>query len=601
MVSAGRNMIIPLFPRQTLALARARPMIAAVRRRGRCDHARTMRPSNGPQTRLWCVRNTALGARNRNLASIIFTMSSPSLAAFEQEIGAHLGRGDLAAAASAAQACRDAFPAASAGWLMGSIIALFSGDPRTALGLIEVALGTRPTHPQCLLQKAECLLALGERSTALDIAEVAAAHSEGVPESLEAVGEFMIQAGEQRRALAQLDRALTVMRGDPEMRARVLANRALAHQHLGDLELAERDYEAMLAIHPIVPSAFRGLAELRRQTPERNWIPQMKHALERLPSGSDHAALVHFALAKSYDDLGDYRSSWEHLTAGNRIERTFIRYDVAVDRELMRALEELFTADEARAEDGAQESPIFILGLPRSGSTLIERVLSNHPQVHQGGELGAVTDSIISLTGSASGEGIGPRDLAARMAALRARALAAQYLARTRAFRPEGMRWTDKQLSNFVYCPLLLRAFPRARIVHVTRHPLAVCYGIYRKRFNGTYPFAYDLDEIADFYVAYRRLMQHYQRILPDRILELPYEHLVASFEPSVQRLLDFVGLPFDAACLDFHRNPAPVITASLVQVRQPLYASALEQWKHYEPWLAPVRARLEAAGIALD
>jgi tetratricopeptide (TPR) repeat protein len=529
------------------------------------------------------------------------SMSTPSLAAFEQEIGAHIRKGDVAAAASAAQACRDAWPSAPAGWLLGSIIALFAGDPRTALRLIEVPLGTRPTLPQCLLQKAECLLALGERSEALGAAAAAAEHAQDVAVSLEAVGEFMIQAGEPRRALPLFGRALTVIRGDREMRARVLANRALAHQQLGELELAERDYEAMLAIDPIVPSAFRGLAELRRQTPERNWIAQMTHALEKLPPGSDHAALVHFALAKSYDDLGEYRSSWEHLAAGNRIERTFIRYDLAVDRELMSALAERLTSDEAQADGAAQDSPIFILGLPRSGSTLIERVLSNHPQVHQGGEFGAVTDSILALTGMVPGTIADAREFAARLAALDGRALGTEYLARTRAFRPEGMRWTDKQLSNFVYCPLLLRAFPRGRIVHVARHPLAVCYGIYRKRFNGSYPFAYDLDEIAEFYVAYRRLMQHWQRILPGRILEVPYEQVVASFEPSVRRLLEFVGLPFDAACLEFHRNPAPVATASLVQVRQPLQSSFLEHWRHYAPWLEPVRARLEAAGIPLD
>ncbi|MGA7537485.1 MAG: sulfotransferase [Steroidobacteraceae bacterium] len=526
---------------------------------------------------------------------------TPSVAAFEREFGACLGKGDLAAAALAARACRDAWPFTPAGWLMGSIIALFTGDPRTALRLIEEPLRTRPIHAQCLLQKAECLLALGERRAALIAAEDAAAHSGDVPESLEAVGEFMIQAGEQRRALPLYDHAMTLVGGDREQRARLLANRGLTHQYVGNLELAERDYEAMLAIDPLVPTAFKGLVGLRRQTHERNWIAQMKRALERLPAASDHAVLVHFALAKSYDDLGDYRLSWEHLSAGNRIERTFINYDLAFDRELMQALTELITADEARPESGAAESPIFIVGLPRSGSTLIERILSNHPQTRQGGELTAVTDAILAFTGIVPGPGADARDYAARLAALDGRALAAEYLARTRAIRPEGMRWTDKQLSNFIYCPLLLRAFPRARIVHITRHPLAACYAIYRTRFGGGYPFAYDLAEITDFYIAYRRLMQHWQRILGERILEFPYEEVVTSFEPSVRRLLEHVGLPFDAACLEFHRNPAPVITASSVQVRQPLYASALEQWKHYEAWLAPARERFERAGIALD
>jgi tetratricopeptide (TPR) repeat protein len=560
-----------------------------------------MRRGNGRPIYLWCLRNAVSRRRNPTVAGIIFAMGIPSVATFERQIGEHLGKGDLASAASAAKACREAWPSAPAGWLMGSIIALFAGDPRTALRFIEEPLGARPTNAQCLLQKAECLLALGERSAALAAAEAAADHAGDVPESLEAVSEFMIQAGEQRSALPLYDRAMTLVGSDRELRARLLANRALTYQYVGNLALAERDYEALLAIDPVVPTAFQGLVGLRRQTPERNWIPQMTHALERLPAASADAVLVHFALAKSYHDLDDYRSSWEHLRAGNRIERSFINYDVAFDRELMQALAQCFTADEPEAEHTEGESPVFIVGLPRSGSTLIERILSNHPQVHQGGELTAVTDSILALTRIVPGPGADACDYAARLAALDGRALGAEYLARTRAFRPEGMRWTDKQLSNFVYCPLLLRAFPRARIVHITRHPLAACYAIYRTRFSGSYPFAYDLAEIADFYVAYWRLKQHWQRILPGRILELSYERVVTSFEPSVRRLLEYVGLPFDAACLEFHRNPAPVKTASSAQVRQPLYTSALEQWKHYEPWLAPARARFEAAGIPLD
>jgi tetratricopeptide (TPR) repeat protein len=529
-------------------------------------------------------------------------MSTPSVAAFEQEIGAHLGRGDIVSAASAARACREAWPSSPAGWLLGSIIALLAGDPGTALRLIDEALTTRPGNSQCLLQRAECLLAVGERSAALSAAEAAAEHAGDVPESLKAIAEFMIQTGELRRAVPLLDRAMTVLDGEPRMHAALLASRASTHQFLGHLELAERDYESALAIDPLVPNAFNGLVELQRQTPEHNWIAQMRQALERLPSPSQSAAGVHFALAKSYEDLGDYRSSWEHLGAGNRIERGFIDYDPALDRDLMQAMQQVFTADEPQATHAAQESPVFIVGLPRSGSTLIERILSSHPQIHQGGELAAAADAIRSVaTNAASPAPTSVREQAARLAALDGRAIATEYLARTRALLPAGMRWTDKQLLNFIHCPLLLRAFPRARIVHVTRQPLAVCFAIYRTRFSGTDPFAYDLTEIADFYVGYHRLMQHYQRILPGRILELPYEQVVRSFEPSVRTLLEFVGLPFDAACLEFHRNPAPVTTTSSVQVRRPIYASALEHWKHFEPWLAPARARLEAAGIPIE
>jgi tetratricopeptide (TPR) repeat protein len=602
MVSAGRNIDDLRPPRQKLVSAWSEPGGCGI---GRVSILRPTANDASPQRvadSSVVLSQRRCSPRRRTAAGIILAMSTPSVAAFEQEIGALLGKGDLAAAASAARVCRQAWPSRPAGWLLGSIIALLAGDPPTALRLIEEALDTRPTHPQCLLQKAECLFALGERSAALSAAEAAAEQGADVPESLKAIGEFMMQTGELRRALPLLEHALKVTSNDPAMRVSLLASRASAHRFLGSLELAQRDYEAMLAIDPLMPNAFSGLVELRRQTPEHNWMPQLQRALERLPAESESAAIVHFALAKSYEDLGDYGSSWEHLRAANRIERARFTYDPAADRELMQAMEEAFTTDEAQASPATQESPIFIVGLPRSGSTLIERILSSHPQIHQGGELTAATDAILSVAlKAASAPSGGAREHAARLASLDGRAIAAEYLARSRALRPPGMRWTDKQLLNFIHCPLLLRAFPTARIVHVTRHPLALCFAIYRMRFSGSDPFAYELTEIADFYIGYRRLMQHYQRILPGRILELPYEQLVKSFEPSVRRLLEYVGLPLDAACLEFHRNPAPVVTTSSVQVRQPLYASALEQWRHFEPWLAPVRARLETAGIPLD
>jgi hypothetical protein len=235
----------------------------------------------------------------------------------------------------------------------------------------------------------------------------------------------------------------------------------------------------------------------------------------------------------------------------------------------------------------------------------MERILSSHPQVHAGGELTAVADTILALRRREEAAPADARAIAAYIAALDPQTIAAEYLARTRPFRRAGKRWTDKQLTNFLYIPLLLRAFPDARIVHLTRHPLGACYAIFRTQFNtqfnGSYPFAYDLGEIAEFYVAYRQLMAHWHRVLPGRILDVAYEDLVTELEPTVRRLLAHVGLPFDPGCLQFHRNPAPVLTASSVQVRQPLYDSSLRRWERYAEGLAPVRARLEAAGIAVD
>jgi len=536
---------------------------------------------------------------------MIATMSTVSDAAFEQEIGSHLSRGDLAAAAAAAAACREAWPKAKAGWLLGSIVALMIKDHETALALIEERLRSDPADAQCLLQKAECLLALGERAAAVAAADAAVAHAAGVAVALDAIAEFFGHADEHGRALKVLELALAGPVADRNMRATLLVRSATAHRALGNLELARKDYEAVLAIDMVAPQALKGLADLGRQTPERNWIAPMERAVKLLPADSTHAATLHFGLAKSYDDLANYAKSWEHLTAANRIERAFIIYDSASDTGLMQAMEEALAAPEAAMTDPAAESPIFIVGLPRTGTTLVERILSSHPQVHGGGELTAVADSILTVSQRLQAAPGDARAIAAHIAGLDPRTIAAEYLAVTRPFRRPGLRWTDKLLTNFLCVPLLLRAFPDARIVHVTRHPLAACYAIYRTQFDtqfkGSYPFAYDLAEIAEFYVAYRRLMVHWHRILPGAILDVAYEDLVTKLDPTVRGLLDYAGLPFDPVCLEFHRNPAPVLTASSVQVRQPLYDSSLRRWEHYAEGLAPVRARLEAAGIRID
>jgi hypothetical protein len=178
--------------------------------------------------------------------------------------------------------------------------------------------------------------------------------------------------------------------------------------------------------------------------------------------------------------------------------------------------------------------------------------------------------------------------------------LAGEYLARVRAQRGNRPRFTDKNTLNFFHCALIFRAFPDARVVHVTRHPVAACYAIYRTGFGGWFPFSYDLIELADFYAGYRRLMAHWHEILPGRICDVAYEDVVSRQEETTRKLLDYAGLPFESACLEFHRNPASVTTNSL-QVRQPLYDTSLHPWRNYATQLAPLRERLAAAGIAID
>jgi hypothetical protein len=245
-------------------------------------------------------------------------------------------------------------------------------------------------------------------------------------------------------------------------------------------------------------------------------------------------------------------------------------------------------------------APIFIVGLPRSGTTLVDRILSSHPQLRSAGELNDFALVLVARVRSENNMAQLPRrDLVARSAHIDFAALGRDYLARARAAGGGG-RFTDKMPLNYLYCGLIHRALPAAKIVHLTRHPMAAGYAMYKTLFKDGYPFSYDLDEIAAYYVAYRRLMDHWCATMPGVIHPVSYENLVADQHAETRKLLAFCGLEWHEACVQFHRNPAATTTASASQVRRPIYGSSVAQWRHYAAQLDGLRSALESAGIEL-
>ena len=523
-------------------------------------------------------------------------MSTPTLAEFEFEIGARIARGDFSGADSAASAFREAFPAARSSWLLGSFAALCADKKDLALTLIEKCLAADPADVQYLLQQAECLLALGRIAEAAAAAATAGASPRADTGAIGAAVQFLIKSREYTSALTILDKTLTAA---PTSVA-ALAQRSAVHRSLGNFDLAARDFETVLAVSPLHPDALKGLVDLEQQSPERNHLAALHTALAQVPPQSLDATVLHFALAKSHDDMGDYPVSWEHLLTANRLERAHSDYNPENDRRVIDEILSNFPHIEPKHHDTTREQPIFIVGLPRTGTTLAERIIGSHSQVHSAGELPALSQAIGAAMARTAVDQ--PRtwvSFAERLSQLDSEFIADEYLKLSRPQRGNRARFSDKQPTNFFYCALILRAFPNARIVHVTRHPLAACHAIYKTRFDSGFPFAYDLTELGDFFIGYRRLMQHWHQVLPGRILDIAYEDIIVTQEAATRSLLDYLDLPFEPACLDFHLNPAAVTnTASALQVRQPLYESSLHQWRHYSDALAPLRARLEAAGI---
>jgi hypothetical protein len=403
--------------------------------------------------------------------------------------------------------------------------------------------------------------------------------------------------GDYKRAFDLYDRAVAMRPDD----SRYWFNRAAVRRFLGQLSAAESDYDQCIALDPSDAPAYLNRADLRTQTPERNHVAR----LEQLLAGNSHRwqAVVpwRYALAKEYEDLGAYDKSWGQLTAGAALRRRHLQYNLGRDLATVEWLIEAFPIGAVTAPGSESREPIFIVGMPRTGSSLVERILSCHPQVFAAGELPDFGLAVVAAARQRLGREGTRRELIGASAEVEPARLAADYLDRTRAHTGKTPRFTDKLPLNYLYCGLIQRALPHARIIHVTRHPLATCYGIYKVLFDQGYPFSYDLAEIAAYYLSYRRLMTHWQGLLPGQITEISYERLVASPETESRQLLASLDLPWEPSCLEFHRNPAPASTASASQVRRPIYATALAQWRHYAAGLEPVRQQLESAGIACD
>jgi hypothetical protein len=304
-----------------------------------------------------------------------------------------------------------------------------------------------------------------------------------------------------------------------------------------------------------------------------------------------------FALAKASADVGRNEESFRHYVDANRAMRGVIRYNEAAVLGGYNSLARSFTAELFAAKAGFGDPsirPIFIVGLPRSGSSLIEQILASHRDVFGAGE----NPFFLEAVGNAlSGAGADP----AQLTTAQLRALGAEYLRRIAIAAPQAPRVTDKMLSNDFFVGLIHLALPNARIVHIVRDPLDTCLSIFSKHFGATLAYAYDLGEIGRFYRAERRLMAHWQRVLPARtMLELRYEDVVADLEGQVRRLLAFCDLDWDPACLSFETTPRAVWTASATQVRQPLYRSAVGRWRPSAGMLRPLLDGLgEYAGKA--
>ncbi|MGD9599704.1 MAG: sulfotransferase [Steroidobacteraceae bacterium] len=411
------------------------------------------------------------------------------------------------------------------------------------------------------------------------------------PALLQRVAEGYTHCTRHGDAWRCLQRAARLAPSDPH----ALYNLATAGIAVGRLDEAERHLDRVIDLEPLDADAWYNRATLRRQTPDRNHVAALETMVHRVGARAEVA--ICYALAKELEDLGEWRRSFTWLARGARARRAQLSYRVEVDVAAIDAIRAAFDgpllAQVARSH-AAPPGPIFVVGLPRSGTTVVDRILASHPDVESFGELNDLPLAVMRAAGPAKDR----HALIAQSARCDHAALGRDYLRRVAGYGGSKPYFVDKTPLNLLYLALIALALPAARIVHVRRDPLDNGYAMYKTLFRMGYPFSYDLGDLAHYYIAYSRLMAHWRRLLPGRFLDLDYEALVGSQEESTRALLAHCGLPFDPACLDFHRNPAATATASAAQVREPLHARSVGIARRYAAELEPLRAALADAGI---
>lgn len=525
-------------------------------------------------------------------------------------------------------------PAQSALAINAAIAALQAGDaPGVELSL-RGHLVRHPEDPEALTKLAEVISNQGRTAEAVQLFGRALQVTPDANPVRLALAQLLQRSGDYQAALEQVKKLPRPIRstvdvkifeaallgdlGQYEQQAAIYTQLVRKHPNhaqlcvrLGNaLKYAGKSFEAIrvlkrsVTVQPTYGDGWWSLANMKTFRFEPGHIAAMRSALGG-DLGSADALHLHFALGKALEDCEDYEESFRHYSEGNRIraegfspeQMTPARLIDDIDGAIATFDRPLF--DRLRGAGHPARDPIFIVGQQRSGSTLIEQILAGHPLIEGTSELDAMLHIWTGLCRTAEQSGRTVWQEIRSFDGQRLTALGADYLERTRPFRQtERPYFVDKRPANWIYAGLIRLILPNSTIIDARRHPMACGFSNFKQHYAGGAPFAYSLPLIGRYYAEYLRLMDHFNEVQPGLVHHVLNEELIDDPEREIRRLLDFVGVPFDPSCLDFHRNRRTVRTASSEQVRRPINRDGIDQWRQYEPWLAPLE---EALGPALD
>jgi tetratricopeptide (TPR) repeat protein len=626
---------------------------AALRRAGDAQAAvKVLRTLAQANARVWGVQfelGAALATLGETAPAITAlrraTELNPQSSLAWHALGDQLAIAGEARAAEAAQA--RALPGSvNDAVLRAAVEALLEGDLAKADPVLNDRFGLHPTDVAAVRLLADAAMRLGRFSAAEALLRPVLDAAPDFMPARQAYAVVLLIRNEPQAALAHLDRLVEQAPGS----ALFLSLRGSARLQLGDYDGAALDlttslkkdpdqprawlsyghvlrtigrraaaidaYRKSLELQPTLGEAYWSLANLKVVRFDADDLAAMRAALARGDLSDDDRAHIHLSLAKALEDERQFEPSFHHYAEGNALRRAMASYDPSANRDYVRRNEETFTESFFRSRAGVGDpspDPIFVVGLPRSGSTLVEQILSSHPLVEGVSELPdliAIATRVSARPAAGGSDAPAPSRGAegqppgghypAMLASVPAEMFAElgrEYIDRTRVHRKLGRPFfIDKLPSNFMQLGLLHLILPNAKIIDARRNPMACCFSGFKQNFARGAEYSYDLDDIGRYYVDYLTLMAHFDQVLPGRVHRVRYETLIAQPEVEVRRLLAYCGLEFEPACLRFYETDRPVRTASSEQVRQPLFTDGLDHWKNFEPWLDPLKRALGAA-----
>jgi tetratricopeptide (TPR) repeat protein len=478
-------------------------------------------------------------------------------------------------------------------------ISIGAGYHRDAERLLKHALKQSAHMPLIRRGLAQAYLEAGE----LEQAEAAVRHSllidaDSSP-SWVLLGSVLAHSMRQEEALEAYGKALDI---DPTQ-FRVQLSRGHVLKTLGRRAAAEMAYRRCLELQPDFGEAYYSFADLKNYEFSDGELAAMEDVLQRSATVGKAQAQIHFAIGRAFEQRKLYPQAFRHYASGNNLRRRDTPFDAAAFAQKCRRVAATFSAEFFGSHGGSgygDPAPIFVVGLPRSGSTLVEQVLASHSCIEGTMELPHILRFVRELDHCGGAADAYPESVAG-LSEQRLEELGTRYIQETRIYRTDRPRFIDKMPNNFSHVGLLQLILPKATIIDVRRNPMDACFSAYKQHFAQGQSFTYDLEDLGSYYRSYIELMDHWDEVLPGRVFRLAYEDLVRNTETVVRQLIAHCGLEFEPACLRFHETQRSVRTASSEQVRQPMYDSGIGHWRHFEAELAPLRRSLGSVLTRFD